>query len=93
MPPRRSTAAGRTGEQPGVLDDVEVALVVDVLARPQLAHDVERFDEHVLAHVRRRPAIAGDVLVQRLARADTEEEAASAELRAVAAAWAITVGW
>ena len=67
-------------EQAGVLDDVEVAFMVDGVAGPQRAHDLDRLDEHVLADVGGWPAIAGDVLVQRFAGADAEEEASAAEL-------------
>ena len=47
-----------------------------VVALPELAHDLDRLLEHRDALVGRGPADAGDVLVQVLAGADAEEEAA-----------------
>jgi hypothetical protein len=49
--------------------------VLDLLAGPQPADDLDRLLEHLQAHVGRRPGVAEDVLVQRLPRADAELEA------------------
>jgi hypothetical protein len=45
-----------------------------VVAAPELRDDLERLVEHLEPLVGPRPARAGDVLVQRLAAADAEEE-------------------
>jgi hypothetical protein len=50
--------------------------VQDELAGPERAHDRDGFLEHLEPHGRRRPAVGEDVLVQVLAGADPEEEAA-----------------
>src|SRR5205085_5112680 len=56
------------------LDLVELAVVIDGVACPQLADHLDGFLEHREAHVRRWPAVAEDVLVERLTAADPEEE-------------------
>ena len=85
---------GRRVEQPGVLDLVEVAPVVDGLARPQPADDLDRLLEHRQPHLGWRPAMAEDVLVERLARADAEEEpAVRTAARWLQSAWARIAGW
>ena len=43
---------------------------------PEPAHDLDRLLEHLQPHVGLRPAVAEDVLVERLAAADAEREAA-----------------
>ena len=45
-------------------------------ALPERAHDLDRLLEHLEPHVGRRPGVAEDVLVERLAGADAEPEAA-----------------
>jgi hypothetical protein len=55
------------------------AAVRDVVAFPQLAHQLHCLLEHRQPLVGCRPFRAGDVLVQVLASADTEEEAARHE--------------
>ena len=62
-------------------------------ALPQRPHDLDGLLEHLQAHVGRRPAVAEDVLVERLAAADAEGEAALEHTALVAAACAITAGW
>ena len=50
--------------------------VGNLLAGPQLAHQRDGFLEHLQTHVGVGPRIAEDVLVERLAGADAEDEAA-----------------
>ena len=78
--------------EPRVLDRVVRAAVRLVAALPEQAHHLDRLLEHLEPLVRRRPARAGDVLVQVLARADAEEEAAGISAADVAAAWATIAG-
>ena len=49
--------------------------------------------EHLQPLVGLGPAVAQDVLVERLARADPEAEAPSIITADVAAAWAMIAGW
>jgi hypothetical protein len=51
------------------------------LAGEQGSHDADRFFEHLQSDGRWGPAPADDVLVERLTRADAEEEAAVEEQR------------
>jgi hypothetical protein len=53
-----------------------VAVVADLLARPQSTHHLDRFLQHLQTLVRGGPAIAQHVLVQVLAGADTQLELA-----------------
>ena len=70
------------------------AAVALLAALPQRADDLDRLLEHLQPHVGLGPAVAEDVLVERLAAADAEAEAALVHARAlVAAAWAMTAGW
>src|SRR5919204_4427207 len=66
----------RKREDPGLLDGVVLAAVALVAALPEEAHDLDRLLEHLQPRLRPRPARARDVLVQLLAGADAEEEAA-----------------
>jgi hypothetical protein len=59
-----------------VLDGVVAAAVAVLAARPQRAHDLDGLLEHLQAHVGLGPVRAEDVLVERLAAADPEVEAA-----------------
>ena len=56
------------------MDIKVVALVADIAALPELADDVDRFLEHQVADVRRRPALADHMLVEVLAGTETERE-------------------
>ena len=68
--------------------------MVDPLAAQEPADDPDRLLEHLQPDVRRRPALADDVLVQRLAGAHAEDAGHPAACAAaVAAAWATTAGW
>jgi hypothetical protein len=51
--------------------------VAALAALPQVAHDLDGLLEHLQAHVGLGPVRAEDVLVERLARADAEVEAAA----------------
>ena len=62
-------------------------------ALPEQPDDLDRLLEHLQAHVGLGPAVAEDVLVERLAAADAEREATVEQDDEVAAAWAITAGW
>ena len=56
------------------LDGVVLAVGGDEPARPQLPHHLDRLLEHLQPHVGARPGVAEDVLVERLAGADAEDE-------------------
>jgi hypothetical protein len=58
-----------------VLDRVVLAAVRLLPALPQRAHHLDRLAQHLEPHVRLRPVVAEDVLVERLAAADPEVEA------------------
>ena len=62
------------GPQPGAIDGDE-AVVADLLAGEQRTHDVDALAQTRVADVFARPAIAGDVLVGRLASAERDPEA------------------
>ena len=74
----RYAAVGRVPE-PGRVDAEVVALPGGQLSGLQLTDDRRRLDEHVLALVDRRPALAGDVLVEVLPGAEAEDEPAVRE--------------
>jgi hypothetical protein len=59
----------------GVLDGVVAAMMAALAALPQRAHDLDGLLEHLEAHVDLGPAVAEDVLVERLAAAHAEVEA------------------
>ena len=61
--------------QAGLLEPVVLAVVALVAALPEQSDNFDRLFEHLEPHVPGRPAVAEDVLVQVLARADAEEEA------------------
>ena len=69
------------------------AVVGDEVALPQFPHHRDRLLEHLQAFVARTATVAGDVLVERFAGADTEDEPALEQHCAVAAAWAMMAGW
>ncbi len=60
---------------------------------PQLPDDLDRLFEHLEALVRGRPAVSQDVLVEGLARADTQRKPPSSRTADVAAACATIAGW
>src|SRR5579875_747671 len=60
----------------GVLHRVVVATVAEPLSAPQAPHDLHRLGQHLLALGGRGPAVAQDVLVQGLAAAHAQREAA-----------------
>jgi hypothetical protein len=53
-----------------------LAVVRHELPAPQLAQHLDRLFEHLAADVDRRPPRAGDMLIERLARADAQRELA-----------------
>jgi len=53
-----------------------LAAVVDEATAEQLADDLDGFGEHLVPHVHRAPAPPDDVLVEVLAGAEAEREAA-----------------
>ena len=59
-----------------VVDGVVLAAMRLLAALPQQAHHLDGFLEHLEPLVRQRPAVAEHVLVEVLAAADAEEEAA-----------------
>src|SRR5581483_10319960 len=65
--------------EPGRLHVEVPARVGNVLARPERADDLDRLLQHLVAGARERPHPADDVLVEVLARAETERETAVAE--------------
>ena len=60
-----------------VLDRVMAAAMRALTALPQQAHDLDRLAQHLEPDVGLRPVRAEDVLVERLAAADAEVEAAA----------------
>ena len=77
-----------------MVDGVVLAAVRLLAALPEQADDLDRLLEHLEALVGQRPAVAEDVLVEVLAAADAEEEAARASSQpTVAAACATIAGW
>src|SRR5437667_1911894 len=62
--------------EPRVLDRVVTAVMAALAAVPEHADDLHGLLEHLSAHARLGPAVAEDVLVQRLAGPDAELEAA-----------------
>jgi predicted kinase len=59
---------------------------------PERADHLHRLLEHLEAFVGLRPAVAEDVLVERLAAAQAERDAPFQQHRGVAAAWATIAG-
>ena len=86
-------AAVRDVVDAGVVDGVVLAAVRLLAALPEEPEDADRFLEHLEALVRERPAAAEHVLVEVLAAADSEEEAAGIMQPTVAAACATIAGW
>ncbi len=84
---------GRWIEEARVVDLVVGATVFDRLAGEERAHDLDRLFEHLATHRDRWPAGPDDVLVERLAGPESEEEPSPKSNDVVAAAWAITAGW
>jgi len=66
----------RQREDASVLDRVVSTAMAERIAAPESAHDLDRLLEHLQPHVRLGPAVAENVLVERLAGADAEGEAA-----------------
>ena len=62
-------------EESGVLDGVDLTVMVDRFAGPQAPQDLNGFVEHCETDLRWWPPMAENVFVQRLAGADTEPEA------------------
>ena len=71
-------ARGALGERVelGALEREVLALVLDDVAGEQLVDDLDRLEHHRAADADLRPVAADDVLVERLARAEPEPEAA-----------------
>src|SRR5262249_43934515 len=87
---RRAAAAGsddyrrrliREGEHARVLNGEVLASRRAHSAAPPLAYGIDRFGEHGVAHVGGRPRLARHVLVELLAGAEAEGEAAAAQQR------------
>ena len=55
------------------------AVMVDEAAVPQCAHDLDGLFEHLQPHTHIGPARTDDVLVERLARADSQRELATSK--------------
>ena len=75
------TRRGGRVEETGVVDLVVGATVLDGLAGEERPEDLDRFFQHLPANRGRWPTRADDVLVQRLPRAEAEEEPAVEEQR------------
>src|SRR3977135_118456 len=60
------------GVDTSILHPVVLATVTYLLAAVQLANDLNRLGEHFPANPRRRPALGRHMLVESLARADTQ---------------------
>ena len=82
----------RPGVDAGVLDLEVPSVMVDLLAGPQLADDLDRLLEHLLADVDGRPLRTHDVLVERLAGPEPSQNRSPESAAVVAAAWAMTAG-